>query len=214
MYILRCDFLDTHLRLKFGSTSNLLIGNVDLLDSFLNWWFSLCQFITFKPISRFSPDIYCSTRSQYPASSWWRPYVTSSRRTHSLEVKSTELHLFLIWFISSGMNVLSFLKIRMCMLRDVFSNPWFNVDRMLLSLCAIFSSCENCAVYPDREEAVWCVSALHGLGQTLWFSVVPEWPQWQLRRLEGNLHRQQQRCKFGTNTADENLWNDIDGHTW
>ena len=34
MYILRCDFLDTHLRLKLGSTSNLVIGNVDLLDSF------------------------------------------------------------------------------------------------------------------------------------------------------------------------------------
>lgn len=46
-----------------------------------------------------------------------------------------------------------------------------------------------------REAAVWCLSALHGLGQTLWFPAVPERPQRQLRWLEGNLHRQQQCCK-------------------
>lgn len=51
------------------------------------------------------------------------------------------------------------------------------------------------SVCPDREETIWCFSALHGLGQTLWFSAVSEWPQWQLRRLEGNLYWQQQCCK-------------------
>lgn len=40
----------------------------------------------------FSSDIYCSTRSRYPVSSWSQPCVTSSRRTHSLEVRCR------VWF--------------------------------------------------------------------------------------------------------------------
>lgn len=60
-------------------------------------------------------------------------------------------------------------------------------------------------VCPVREETVWCFSALHGLGQTLWFSAVSEWPQRQLRRLEGNLYWQQQCCKSGL-TEWESSW--------
>lgn len=32
----------------------------------------------------------------------------------------------------------------------------------------------NSVVCLDREEAVWCFSAVHGLGQTLWFPAVSE----------------------------------------
>lgn len=51
-------------------------------------------------------------------------------------------------------------------------------------------------VCADRQEAVRRVSALHGLGPALRLPAVPERPQWQLRRLEGDLHRQQQRREF------------------
>lgn len=82
-----------------------------------------------------------------------------------------------------------------------------------LSLSLFLSLRNNHVVLIIREAAVWCLSALHGLGQTLWFPAVSERPQRQLRRLEGNLHRQQQRCKCikkyltivsGTTAAERN----------
>lgn len=67
----------------------------------------------------------------------------------------------------------------------------------------------------DREEAIWCFSAVHGLGQTLRLPAVPEWPQRQLWRLEGNLHRQQQRCKSMCQmTQTIKIYETISTHRW
>lgn len=103
------------------------------------------------------PGIYCSIRSRFPASSWWRPSVTSSRPTHSSEVT-----------------------------RPV-NEPTLRLNEP--------SGRRLTVGFVDRKEAVRCVSAVHGLGQTLRLPAVPERPQRQLWGLEGDVHRQQQRCK-------------------
>jgi len=42
-----------------------------------------------RPVSSSSSGICCSTRSQSPASSWWRRCVTSNKRTRSSEASRT-----------------------------------------------------------------------------------------------------------------------------
>ena len=73
----------------------------------------------------FSSGIYCSTRSQYHASSWWQPCVTLSKRTHSSEVRWTVVYLTSSLLVfpsccrrfpaaesSFGINILSFAVFR------------------------------------------------------------------------------------------------------
>lgn len=38
----------------------------------------------------------------------------------------------------------------------------------------VFSLHNNHVILIFREAAIWCLSALHGLGQTLWFPAVPK----------------------------------------
>lgn len=62
-------------------------------------------------------------------------------------------------------------------------------------ICLLFHCVTNVWFLFNRKKTIWCFSTLHGMGQTLRFPVVPKWPQWQLWRLEGNMHWQQQCCK-------------------
>lgn len=134
-------------------------------------------------------EIYCNTRSQYPASSWWQHCVTSSKPTHSLEVRCivvSSSRTFFIFFHAAewfeqhpvSLHIYSLHKCHISILTDGFCLFWI-----------------TCVVCLNRKEAFWCFTAVHGLGQTLRLPVVSEWPQRQLWRLEGDLHRQQQCCK-------------------
>ena len=88
------------------------------------------------------------------------------------------------------------LVMRLCDLKQAYTQ--FGGMRGLGGGGVWFYSCSL-----QRQASVWSVSAVHGLGPTLWLPAVPERPQWQLRRLEGYVHREQPPGKQGDNLTHQ-----------